>query len=404
MTRHMKIRTKGLKEHDQDVELEPRTLVSAPNEAGKSTLAEAIRFGALGFVPVLGKRHADTAKLMCGGQIAVTIELADGKTFTRELHRAPKGSFGGSVECSWLKNAKASEHHQEILKLFGEDEADAAEVLDVRQLLDATPNKRAERIEALLSAGQKTPEDIAHRIAELTTRRLAGKEDDKLDNWRDLLPILTEHQRVILNDESGMLEGKVQEGGIPAALKWANAEKRDASKDSKKKAQAKAEIERRREELPDVSPEDLQRLREEHDALREKIGAAQQRVTDAEGVIRKIEVVGDQVHDLANKVMNAQAQVEQVAEIKARIEKNRKGLAEAQKKLDELDAPPSPDFRRVEQLDATATAREAEAAKVDVPELVKPTKESVALLHAKDVLNEGRGLAVEGRLRSGCRD
>ena len=92
MADRIQLKTEGMKGHDHEVEIAPLTLVSAPNAQGKSTLADAIRFAALGYSPNLGKRTADTAALMRGNQMAVTVTLPDDRVFTRALSRKGKGT------------------------------------------------------------------------------------------------------------------------------------------------------------------------------------------------------------------------------------------------------------------------------------------------------------------------
>jgi DNA repair exonuclease SbcCD ATPase subunit len=371
----LQIQTKGIKEHDVTLAIKPRTLIAADNETGKSTIAEGIRFGVLGHIPMLGRTNAATAALMCGGKMEVMIELKDGRTFRRELSRGPKGVLMGATECSWLKNAKPTEHAQEIIKLFGVDESEAAEVLDIRQLLDATPNKRAERIESLLAAGQATPRQLAELIAELTTRRLADKEDEKLENWKDLIRILPKEQKEVLKKISGMLQAKVKDGGLVAALKWANDEKREATLDVKEKIQAQKELDRRIEELPKADPKKIQQLKEEHDRLQRETGAARERAAEATRKIREIEQAGDVIHDLGNAVMRAQAAVEENEETRKNLKEGQKRLAEVQKKLDQLKTPEAPDLSKVNELDQKGEELDQQAKTINLITPISTAKE-----------------------------
>ena len=214
---------------------------------------------------------------MRGREMSVEITLDDGKTFTRRVETTGKGNTS-DVECSWLKNAKSAEHHSAVVDLFGEEEIDAAESLDIRELLAATPGKRAERIETLLSAGTATPKELAELMGELTARRLAGKELTELDNWRHLLRIIPEGQMIALKSAGPMLEAKLTEGGIPTATDWANEEKRRRVKELKQKAAAKKELESRIESMPKGDWKRAKEFREERDRLQRDMGAARERL------------------------------------------------------------------------------------------------------------------------------
>src|SRR5579872_6122340 len=159
----MRLITKGMGAHDADVEIKPLTLLVGENGSGKSKRAEAIRFLALGYVPALGKRPMDTAALMNGQGISVEMVLDGGRTLRRTLDRKDEGYTVGA-EASWLRNAKQAEHAKAILGMFGGEELDVAECLDIRQLLSATPNQRAARMEQLLAAGQRSADEIADAV------------------------------------------------------------------------------------------------------------------------------------------------------------------------------------------------------------------------------------------------
>lgn len=273
----MRIKTRGLKDSDHDIELGRLNLIEGPNGAGKSAIADAIRFLALGHVPQLGKRHQDAAALMAGDTMEVELTLDDGRVAVRRLVREGKG-LSMEAECSWLKNAKPAEHHKAIVSLFGKEEADAAETLDVRTLLDATPAQRARRIEELMSATASDPARLAERAAALTAARLTGRNLDDVDDWKDLLPTLkSAHRRILKADVSGPLQARIGEDGMASACKWANDRKRDADNGLRAKRSAAAEIEKRVEGMPDAGDQ-VERLKKDRDRLQREMGAARERV------------------------------------------------------------------------------------------------------------------------------
>jgi hypothetical protein len=388
MTRQLQVQTQGVKlARTTQLSFGKRTLVSAPNESGKSMLAESIRFAALGFIPALGKTNQATAALMCGDQMRVLVELEDGRTFYREMNRGPKGVLSGAVECSWLKNAKPTEHAQEILQLFGKEEADVAEVMDIRELLKAPPNKRAERIEAILDAGAQTPETLAERIAELTTRRLAEKEDAELEDWRVLIPVLPPTMRENLKEIAGMLAAKVKDGGAPSALTWSNKEKRANNTELKKKVQARKELETRLENLPRITKEDVASLKLQRTKVLEGVGALKERAEAAHQEKLGFERLQDEVHDTGNEVQRAKALAEQAEEAKARLKGLKTRLTKETNQAKKLNAPPSPDLSDAEEQDALAAEAETEANRFRVEDIEPPRDEERRLLHAKQNLD-----------------
>src|SRR3982751_7081885 len=134
----MILKISGFKAHNHAIRLDPLMVISASNGAGKSAVAESLRFLALGYVPGLGKRPQDTASLLRGGAMTVSLELDDGRTLSRSLEDTPKG-YRTEATCSWIEGGRSSTHAREILGLFGRDEEEVAESLDIRQLLAATP-------------------------------------------------------------------------------------------------------------------------------------------------------------------------------------------------------------------------------------------------------------------------
>lgn len=273
----MRIRTRGFKGMDHDLELGRLNLVEGPNGAGKSAMADAVRFLALGYVPHLGKRHQDAGVLMAGDLMQVELELGNGRTAARRLFRDGK-SLKMEAECSWLKNAKPTEHDKAITALFGKEAADAAETLDIRILLGATPAQRARRIEELISSTGGDPERLAERTAALTASRLTGIDLEGIEDWKDLLRTLKKGQREILKDEvSGPLQARIGEDGMAGACKWANDRKRDADQGLRTKKAALKEIEARIKDIPDLAGQ-LERCGQDRDRLQREMGAAKERL------------------------------------------------------------------------------------------------------------------------------
>src|SRR5258708_2322565 len=170
----MKLTMRGVKANDRSIDLEKLTVFTGPNGSGKTTIPDSIRFLALGFVPALRKRPLDTSALMSDSSMEVELTTNDGRTMRRALAKTGT-SFQQSAETSWFKNSKAAETGKEILRQFGEEEIDVREVMDIRELLNATPNERASRIEQLLDSGKRPAAETAAAVAKFTLMRLVPK-------------------------------------------------------------------------------------------------------------------------------------------------------------------------------------------------------------------------------------
>ena len=251
--RIVRISLEGVKAFDRDLVIGPRTALVGPPASGKSSVSDGLRFAALGHVPHLGGREADTAKILRGERMVVHVELSDGRRFSRSLGR-DGSSLRMEARTSWLPpGATATAQSAAIRSLFGESDEEAAECLDLRELLDASPSARASRIEALLSATSMKPADLAALLGALLVTRLAKMPEAGIPEDREargalihgltvglpkavaaaLVPVLREAAKTI------------DSGGVPALLAFANEGKKRATQDVTRKLSARAELEDR---------------------------------------------------------------------------------------------------------------------------------------------------------------
>ncbi len=176
MARVSTVRSRGLKARDAEVRLGQCNLLLGQVGAGKSSVLDSIRYGFLGFVPHLGRSEAATARLMRNGEITVDLILDDGRFCRRTLaiESTRKGTtLRGGASCSWLpEDTISSEAADAIVRLAGQNAVDAAEHLDLRELLACTPAERARRITALLDASGMSPEAAEKRGRLLFRARL----------------------------------------------------------------------------------------------------------------------------------------------------------------------------------------------------------------------------------------
>lgn len=85
-----KIAFENLKGSTRSIKLEPLTIITGRNHAGKSAVLDALTLGILGHIPALGKTPGATYKLASDRRMAVELTTADGRTISRAW--IPKGS------------------------------------------------------------------------------------------------------------------------------------------------------------------------------------------------------------------------------------------------------------------------------------------------------------------------
>lgn len=385
------LETHGLGARDHALEIPRLALVRGPSRSGKSELLHAIRLAALGYVPSLGRRPADTARLMREGALRVSLTLPDGRIVERGLERGPRGALVGRTEASWVSpEASQAEHHAAILAAFGggTDEDSVARALDIRQLLAATPSERARVLERLL-ASSRTAEAVVEEIEELVTRRALGKEAVAYDGeagWRILRPVLAAEQPGLhaeLRRLAPLLVAHVREGGIAAALAWANGEKRTTTSEIKARSAARTELERRLEELPPATDSArIAELRERLAAAQRDEGAARERREAAERLARQIERLEQQIADIRIRMVQAREGLARADSLPTRSEE----LAKLRQELEALPEIPSPDLSAVDRLLQSAEKLRQQANAIVAPETRSLEAERLAVQHASEAL------------------
>lgn len=245
----------GVKGLTGRVELGGLVLFHGDPGSGKTRVLWAVQFAVLGYVPALGKKPATVGRIMSGDVLRVRVELTDGRTFSRTVRRTTSGSgptarasYTTDAEASWVKGS-ASQVGEAIRKLVGETDEEAAECMDVGELLKASPQGRAQRIETLLSASSADPLANRARASALTLSSLTGGDAERVpadrveaeDAARGMLAQLGEGERAIVRPILGDLARRVSD--LPEAIKWANEGKRRAREGVTHKQAAYQELE-----------------------------------------------------------------------------------------------------------------------------------------------------------------
>ena len=368
----MKLRTEGLKGHDADVTLARLVTVVAPNGSGKSSLSEAIRFAVLGYSPAFGKRPQDTAALLRGRRMSVDWQIDDLHTISRVLTAKEDGGYQTTVSASWVKRVKGAQPHQEILQLFGRDEQDIAEMLDVRELLGLTPNLRAARLQAILAAASATPEDLAAEIAAQTVMRLAEVDPDRMpEDYRTLMPLLNDGMRAALKQLAPTLLAKLRETGIAGVCEWSNASKREHAAAAKNKAAAAHELGERLAGYGEAAADEIARLEADRDRLRGELGAAQERNRAATARQATIESAARELERAWEKLQAAKARRETVSREIVEHARDPRRLAEIESELEAMQAPVPEEQAEVGELLAKAAEADRQAQAVFVPDPIE---------------------------------
>lgn len=303
--------TTGLRSTDRDLDLDRLNLLLGPNGSGKSSVMDAVRFAFLGHVPQVGKREVDTARLARDGEISVSVELDGDRRFTRTLARkkAAKGkagdSYGQEVEASWLPpRTGATEASVAIRSLVGASDLEAAEHLDLRTLLECSPNERAKRIEQLLDASAVPLTTLQARAGGLLICRLAGIDDSRIPEDAKKLAAIAKANTALLTDGVYAVIATVLEDlceqlakGIGAATESASANKRDSAADCREATAARALIEERLGDAraPADALADLERRRQE---ASDRAAAARRDLERAEQTAGARKAAEDAVHAL----------------------------------------------------------------------------------------------------------
>lgn len=388
----MKLTTKGIKANDRSIEVEQLNLLHGRNGSGKSTVINALQFLALGYVPSLGKRPVDVAALMEGSEMEVELTLKDGRTMRRTLARTEKG-YVQDAEVSWQKNAKPTESAKEILRQFGAEEIDVAEGLDVRQLLQATPNQRAARIEQLLESGKRPVKETVDAVARLTVMRLIPKltEENMPALVSEAMPMVAERHRGFLYDNAPILSGKIRESGISGAMAWANEEKKRSSNGLQRSEAAAKAMSLRAVEVPEPSEKDIKDLEAKRDGLQQEYGAIASKSEDYERRASARKGIQDAIKGAEYSADRAAEALEEAESTGGDgVDELQKKSDEARKAIEALKAPAAPDFTPVRKIDKELEELHEKLDAITVPEIPDTNQVLYAAQKAQDDLQRAK--------------
>lgn len=176
----------GMKGQTGTQPLTGRDIIVGKNGAGKTTRAQAIGIGLLGYVPGGGKLATETAKLATAEQMTVGI-----KTETFEVLRKytkKGGKVEVAVEISPSKNEKtATAKDQRIEQELGRFPA----MLDFGEFVNLTDTKRREFIYSLLESNEEPDEGWTERLAQRIHENITTESQEEADYLNEAIAEIT---------------------------------------------------------------------------------------------------------------------------------------------------------------------------------------------------------------------
>lgn len=382
------IAIEGFKVLRADVALGRCNLIRGPVGSGKSTIAEALQFAALGCVPGKGASLETTAGGVHGSEASVSVTLDDGRSFQRLLSTEDGNTLDSRA--SWMPpKAKARETGEQIRGLFGASAIEASENLDILALLRVSGPEFAKRVETLLAGGGIAPEVRRGKARDLFLARL-----DAQRKTVDGLPV--DHSAAVTGAAARILplfESNV-EGGIVAALERATSEKNKAAADSRDRVAAAAEIESRIAQLK--APADrLEALEAERAARQTERDGLLAQIATIERTSRERETLRSVIAHLASTVATRAAERKAAADAAGAVA----GLVATRDAIP--PAPPAPVIGPEPTPDRELTAqaeeseRHAEALRAALDALVEPRiDDALDEIHAEMEARVRRDAAV----------
>lgn len=367
----MELTYTGLKGEDRVLSLKHLNIITGPNASGKTTAAQAIRILALGYDPSLGQRPMDTAVLMRNGEMAITLTFGD-RWIKRSIKITEKGLVSGA-KASWISaDAKFEEHSKAIKRMFGTNDAEVREAMDVRELFSLSPNERADKMLELIGTDDEDPAKVSEEVWGWLLQRLVyPKKKDAPKNWReDVWPVVGDNHRPILATLSPILQGKIASAGIPDTIVWANEQKRKALADLVEDEAARKKLQKEVLALPETHPEEIGRNERDRDELQREIGAWQQRKKEWEAREKKAVLARKGLEGALETLREAAGICRGINDKAEEIDGERQTLMTTEGDLDKMTAPPKGDYAAVTLLRKEAEDLRIEANAITIPEAV----------------------------------
>lgn len=351
-----------------DLMIEPRTMLAGPNGSGKTALIQALTLAVLGYEPSLGKQILQVRTQLARGIDPVEAGLVFDTGF------AIRRSIGGSKQTR-VAPPKGERTEREMEERIKKELGGFILSLDVRELLDLTPEKRREYVFNLL------PRERA-QLTEERFREAMGYADQHMAIQRAIDRLWIDH----------VLAGETAVEGLASAIDHANAKRLEAEQVRRQKEHHRDELTKdlenaEKEAAGDAyDPEKVEALQRELEAAEADLAALTARNSTARERHQRA------VADWHAKVA-AERRVRNIAAAKLEAEAE---LARLREQLAALPEPPDDSALKetyTAALKVQKTALEAEAEQSDV---VSAAREAVASERAMLSANEARLRELEG--------
>lgn len=364
----MELAYRGLKVSDRTLKLKHLNLVIGPPAAGKTAVAQAFRILAQGSDPSIGRRPSDTAKLMRGESMDIT--LAFGAKAIRRGIAIKKGVFTRTASASWIdEKEKPTIHGEAIRALFGNGDEEVYQSLDIRAFFALAPSERSVEIAKLIGTDEEDPARVAEEVWSWMVQRLVYPKKTKAPkNWKeDIWPMVKEQHLPILEILSAEFPAKVAAVPIGEMIIWANEEKRQARSDIERRDAAREELRAKVMMLPETHPDEIAKMERERDGLQTDVGAWRQRKSDWEARETKAKVARADLKRSLGKIGDLQGRAEAISDQTDEIEAKRAEHIDVQDRLDKMVPPTPGDYRAAGALHEEAEALVERANAIQIP-------------------------------------
>lgn len=241
--------------HDIDLMISPVCILAGPNGSGKTGLLQAIRLSVLGYDPALGKQLLQVRTQLANG----TDTVETGAVFDGGF--AIRRSFGASKETRVMP-PKREATGADMEKRIREELGGFVLSMDIRELLDLTPEKRREYVFGLL------PKERA-QLTEDQFRTSLGYSEQHTAVRKAIDKLFIEH----------VMEGETAVEGLASAIAHANRHALDAEQTRRQKEHHRQELEKDLERAKAESATTYDKALVER--LQDELGVAERELAEA---------------------------------------------------------------------------------------------------------------------------
>jgi DNA repair exonuclease SbcCD ATPase subunit len=258
-----RIQATGLKNlNDIDLMIGPLCMLAGPNGSGKTGLQQAVKLSVLGYEPSLGKQLLQVRTQLANGTETVETGLVFSDGF------AIRRSFGASKETR-VAPPKREATGADMEKRIRDELGGFVLSMDIRELLDLTPEKRREYVFGLLPKERAT-------LTEDQFRAALGYDQQHTAVKKAIDKLWLEH----------LLQCETAVEGLASAIAHANRHALDAEQTRRQKEHHRQELEgdlekAKAESAASYDPAVVEKLQDELGTAERELAEANERVRTA---------------------------------------------------------------------------------------------------------------------------